>query len=88
MPEYPVYADIIGGIAGTLTTIAFLPQVIKVARTRSTHDLSLGMFIIFCIGVFLWLVFGILLKSAPVIVANFFTLICSLIILRYKIKYG
>ena len=88
MPEYTVYADIIGGIAGTLTTIAFFPQVLKVVRTKSTHDLSLGMFIIFCIGVFLWLVFGIFLKSAPVVIANFFTLICSLIILWYKMKYG
>jgi MtN3 and saliva related transmembrane protein len=88
MREYPFYIDVLGGVAGFLTTTAFLPQVIKVIKTKSTHDLSMGMFIVFCIGVFLWLIFGICLNSGPIIIANFFTLIFSLIILWYKIKYG
>ena len=87
MPEYPTYINVIGGIAGTFTTIAFFPQVIKVVKTRSTKDLSLVMFIIFCIGVFLWIIFGILLGSVPIILANLITWICSIIILCYKIKY-
>ncbi|MEW6087933.1 MAG: SemiSWEET transporter [bacterium] len=87
MQKYPLFIDILGGFAGFLTTIAFLPQVIKVIKTKSTHDLSLVMFIMFCIGVILWLIFGIYLQSMPVIIANFFTLGFSLIILWYKIKY-
>jgi MtN3 and saliva related transmembrane protein len=88
MIEYPFYIDAIGAVAGTLTSLAFLPQVVKVIKTKSTKDISLGMFIIFSIGVLLWFVFGALLGSAPLIFTNGITLVSSIIILRYKIKYG
>lgn len=82
------YATIIGFAAATLTTIAFLPQVIQTWKTRSTKDISLGMFLIFTTGVFLWLVYGLLIKDPPVIAANAVTLVLVMIILLFKIRYG
>ena len=82
------YIDIVGGIAGTLTTISFFPQVIKVVKTKSTQDLSLGMFLLFSLGVLLWCAFGFLIGSVPIIITNIVTLLASMIILGYKIKYG
>lgn len=81
-------AELIGSVAGTLTTLAFVPQVLKVVRTRSTQDLSLGMCLIFSAGLLMWLVYGLCIGSAPVILANAVTLVLSAIILRYKLKYG
>ncbi len=80
--------DILGFTAGFLTTLAFLPQVIKVIKTRKTEDISLGMYIIFTLGVALWLVYGILLSSLPIIVANLLTLSLASIILVMKIIHG
>lgn len=78
---------ILGLVAGTLTTIAFLPQVVKTWKSKSARDLSLGMYLIFCSGVMLWLVYGILRSDLPVIVANGATLILALIILYFKLVY-
>jgi len=78
---------IIGLLAGTLTTIAFLPQVIKTLKLKETKDISLWMYIILCTGVFLWLVYGLLIKDLPIILANGITLILALIILSFKLKY-
>ena len=66
---------LIGLIAGVFTTLAFLPQVIKTWRTRSTEDLSAGTFTLFCTGVLLWLLYGILINDLPVILANSVTLL-------------
>lgn len=79
---------VIGLIAATLTTISFLPQAIKTARTKETKDLSLGMYISFTTGVFLWLVYGLFIKDAPLIVANVITLVLAAYILILKIKHG
>jgi MtN3 and saliva related transmembrane protein len=76
-----------GTLAGTLTTISFLPQLIKILKTKSAHDISLGMFLIFCAGVSLWLAYGILLNDVPIIVSNTVTLILSSSILFLKVKY-
>ena len=81
------FITILGLSAGTLTTIAFLPQLIKTWQSKSVKDVSLEMLIIFCIGVFLWLIYGIYLQALPIIIANFVTLIFNLIILGLKIKY-
>lgn len=78
---------IIGIIAGTLCTISFLPQVIRIARTRHTKDLSLVTFSIFSLGVFLWLVYGLILKELPIILANAATLTLALIIVAMKLKF-
>ena len=61
--------DLIGYAAGTLTTLAFLPQVIKTWRSQSAKDISLSMFLMFCVGVFLWIVYGVLNSDPPVIIA-------------------
>ncbi len=78
---------IIGLIAGTFTTISFFPQVIRVCKTRSTGDISLMMFLLFTIGVLLWLIYGIYLVQWPVILSNLLTLISAVIILIYKLRY-
>ncbi|MGB3535038.1 MAG: SemiSWEET transporter [Microcoleaceae cyanobacterium] len=82
--------DIITGIgllAGSLTTIAFLPQVIKTWETKSTKDVSLGMFVTFCTGVMLWIVYGFLMQDLPVLMTNIATFILASTILWFKLKY-
>jgi MtN3 and saliva related transmembrane protein len=79
---------ILGLLAGTLTTIAFLPQVIKTWKSRSAKDLSLGMLAAFSAGVLLWLVYGFLIDSLPIILANAVTLILACTNLGLKLKYG
>ncbi|MBD1831595.1 SemiSWEET transporter [Cyanobacteria bacterium FACHB-472] len=81
------FITILGLFAATLTTIAFLPQLFKIWRSKSAKDVSLEMLIIFCSGVFLWLVYGIFIQALPIIIANSLTLIFNLIILWFKIKY-
>ncbi len=81
------FITILGLVAATLTTSAFLPQLIKTWKSKSAKDVSLEMLITFCIGVFLWLVYGIYLQSLPIILANLLTLIFNLIIVWLKIKY-
>ena len=77
----------IGFLAAFCTTFAFFPQALKVWKTKSTRDISLYMFIIFTIGVISWLIYGITISDLPIILANAVTLILSLFILVYKIKY-
>jgi len=79
---------LVGTIAGFCTTVSFLPQVMKIHRTKSVHDLSLLMLIIFAIGVVSWLVYGFLTGSMPIIVANFITLIFCGYILFMRTKYA
>jgi MtN3 and saliva related transmembrane protein len=80
-------ANTLGLIAGALTTAAFIPQVVKIWKSRHTQDISLGMFAIFSIGVFLWLLYGIQLGALPVILSNGITLVLSLTILVFKLRY-
>ncbi len=77
----------LGLAAATLTTAAFLPQVIKTWRTRQTRDISLGMFLVLCLGICLWLVYGILRGDLPLILANAVTLALAGTILAFKLKY-
>ncbi len=79
--------DLIGFAAAICTTASFLPQLIRVLRLRSARDISLGMFIIFSIGTALWLVYGLLAHSMPVLIANAVTFALSMAILILKIKY-
>ncbi|PZU96789.1 MAG: hypothetical protein DCE90_09100 [Pseudanabaena sp.] len=82
------FTNILGFVAAFLTTTAFLPQVLKVWRSRSTRDISLPMLITFISGVTLWLIYGVMVKAAPIIIANAITLILNLLILRFKIQHG
>ena len=74
--------------AAFLTTVAFLPQVIHTVRTRSTHDISLRMYSLYTVGIFLWLVYGLFLHDLPLIASNAVTLIFSGTILALKIRHG
>ena len=77
----------IGFFAAFCTTVAFLPQAIKVYKSKSTKDISLYMFLIFTIGTFCWLIYGVVISSVPIMAANTITLILSLFILIYKIRF-
>jgi MtN3 and saliva related transmembrane protein len=79
--------EIIGLTAGSLTTISFLPQVVKTWKSRSVKDLSLVMFSLYCAGVLLWLIYGIMIDSLPVILSNTLTLILSAVILFFKWRF-
>ena len=79
--------DLLGLVAGMLTTAAFVPQVVKTWRTRSTHDISLGMFALFSSGLVLWLVYGVMIDSLPIVVSNIITLALALTILYFKLRY-
>ncbi len=81
------YTEIIWMIAAFWTTFSFLPQAIKTIKTKDTKSLSLPMYIMFTIWVFLWLIYWIQINSLPVILANALTFIFALIILIYKIIY-
>jgi len=78
----------IGYLAGLLATIAFLPQLAKTLREKSTKDVSLGMYVLFCAGVTLWLIYGLLISSWPVVISNLITLGLSGTVLVLKIKHG
>lgn len=80
-------ANVLGLLAGSLTTASFLPQVIKTWRSRSAGDISLVMFALFSLGVLLWIVYGFTVGAVPVIVANVITLLLSMTILVFKIRY-
>ncbi|MEA4857834.1 MAG: SemiSWEET transporter [Solidesulfovibrio sp.] len=80
-------SDIVGYAAGLLTTAAFAPQVLQVVRTRSTKDISLGMYVIISVGISLWLVHGLQVGSMPVVAANAVTLVLVLVILAMKLRY-
>lgn len=79
--------EIIGSAAGFCTTLAFLPQALRIWRTRSTQDISLGMYLIFCTGVTLWLTYGMLISSVPLIATNAVTLVLAGSILIMKLAW-
>ena len=79
---------LIGILAGTLTTIAFLPQVLKTWRSRSAADISAGMLLLFSSGLVLWLVYGIAINALPIILANSVTLLLTFAILVMKWRFA
>ena len=80
--------DWLGTVAGLCTTIAFLPQVLKVWRTRSARDISLGMYAILAIGIVFWLAYGWILGIWPVIIANAVTLVLVAVVIAMKLRWG
>jgi len=79
---------VLGLVAGALTTASFVPQLVKVWRTKSAEDISMGMFATFCMGVVLWLIYGIALRDVAIIAANGVTLVLALAIVVLKIRYA
>ena len=82
-----IIIDILGYVSATFTTIAFLPQIIKTIRTKSAKDVSMGMFVFFTTGVFLWIIYGALTNTMPLIIANSVIFCLSPIQIILKIKY-
>lgn len=80
--------DWIGSAAAALTTTAFIPQAWKVWRTRHTADISLVMYALFTLGVAMWLIYGALLESWPIVIANCITLLLAGAVLVMKLKFG
>ena len=81
------FVEILGFIAGAYTTAAFLPQVFHVWRTRSAADISLGMYCVFLLGVFLWLAYGIIVSALSMIIANGITLLLAGSVLFMKLRF-
>ena len=79
---------IIGTLAGVLCTISFIPQVRKIFRQKQTKDLSLVTFALLCAGVFLWLIYGLMIEELPIIISNAVIFILSLMIILQKLKHG
>ncbi len=79
--------DWLGSIAATLTTISFIPQVWQIWKTRHAKDISLGMYAIFTCGVAMWLAYGILLNSWPIIIANSITVCLAGAVLWMKLHF-
>ena len=77
-----------GYLAAAMTTLAFVPQALKTIRTRDTRSISLGMYVVFTIGIAFWLVYGIALNSTPMILSNIVTFLLSATILVLKLKHG
>ena len=80
--------EILGFLAAVCTTASFVPQVWHILKTRDTRALSLMMYLLFTVGVVLWLVYGIMIGSIPVIAANSITLVLALVILTCKVRWG
>ena len=81
-------ADLLGTIAVILTTVAFVPQVWRVWKTRSARDISLGMYLVFTTGVGFWLAYGLVLGAWPIVVANSVTLALAGTVLALKLRHG
>ena len=87
MVDHPAAVTILGLVAGTLTTLSFLPQLLKAWKSRSTHDISIGMFLLLAVGIMLWIVYGIVAADVPVILSNTVTLVFVSLILALKLRY-
>ncbi len=82
-----LHPQLIGLVAATLTTLSFVPQVLRIWRTRHARDISLPAFGVFAIGVFLWLVYGILERNLPLILSNSFTLVLAAGVLALTFRF-
>jgi len=78
----------VGLAAAFCTTVAYIPQVLRVWRTRSTQDISLGTFSVLNVGIVLWLIYGFAISSLPIILANIVTLLLTGAILGFKLRHG
>ncbi len=81
-------ADYVGYVAAACTTGAYVPQVLRVWRTRSTEDISMKMFLVLITGLALWLIYGVLSRDIPLMASNSITLMLASTILYFKLKNG
>ena len=82
------WVSLLGAVAGFCTTMSFLPQLLWAWRTRSTRDISLAMFAVLVTGIFLWLIYGLLIGDGPLIAANAVSLCLTGSILYLKLRHG
>ena len=80
--------EIIGSVGATCTTLAFVPQVLQIWKTRSAKDVSLPMYITFMVGVICWFTYGLMLSAWPIIVANIVTFALTLAVIWMKLRWG
>lgn len=78
----------VGYLAASLTTLSFVPQALHTFRTRDVSGISLGMYSVFTLGIFFWLIYGLLAGAWPVVAANAITLALASVILAMKLRYG
>lgn len=78
----------LGYVAATLTTLAFVPQAVQTIRTRDTRGISLGMYVVFTVGIVFWFCYGLALQSWPIIVSNAVTFVLAMTILVLKLRHG
>jgi MtN3 and saliva related transmembrane protein len=91
LPQYKIMymnIEILGLAAGTISSITFLPQVIRIWQTKSAKDLSAPMLFLLILGVSMWLAYGIIIKNTPVIYTNSMVLLMSFIMLFFKWKFN
>jgi MtN3 and saliva related transmembrane protein len=79
-------ANLLGIVAGPLTTISFVPQVVKTWRTRRADDVSLGMLLLFIAGVSLWIIYGLMTGATPVVAANAVTVVLAIVMVVLKVR--
>jgi MtN3 and saliva related transmembrane protein len=82
------FVTALGLLAGTLTTVSFVPQVLRILITRDTRAISLGMYALFSVGVLLWLLYGLLLGEIPIILTNAVVLVLAGAVLALKLRHG
>lgn len=80
--------EVIGLTAGFLTSVAALPQLVRTLKTRQVRDISLGQPLLLSIGIFLWLIYGVLQHDLPLVIANIIPLICNLWLTLLKFRWG
>ncbi|MGL5362750.1 MAG: SemiSWEET transporter [Bosea sp. (in: a-proteobacteria)] len=84
----PAFIETLGFLAAACTTLCWVPQAVRTIRTKDTKAISLWMQILLIIGIGLWLVYGLLIMSWPLIASNVVTLVLVGIILGLKLRYG
>jgi MtN3 and saliva related transmembrane protein len=80
--------EIFGSIGAACTTLSFVPQVLKIWKTRSAKDVSLPMYLMFIVGIICWLVYGLMLNAWPIIIANVVTIVLALAVVVMKLRWG
>ena len=83
-----IFSDFIGTVAASLTTLAFVPQVLQIWRTRSARDVSLPMYVALTCGIICWLIYGLMLNAWPIIIANIVTFLLAVAVIVMKLRWG
>ena len=83
-----IYIEFFGYFAAILTTLAFIPQLIKTLKSKKAEDVSLTTLIMFLTGVAAWIIYGIQISSKPILIANVITFLLNFLILLFKLIYS